>query len=180
MVFSYKELNERGYSDYKIKKMLVDEQLFFIKKGMYSTIKDFNYLEYISKKHPNAIITLESACYCYGLLNKDKPFYRVATKQKDRKIKDDYIQQIFMTDSLYKIGVNVITYKGFRIKIYDLERLLIEVARNKVVLSYEDYHEIMDNYKRLVRLINKEKLYEYMKFFKDERIKKRIKRELGL
>ena len=180
MILSYKELSERGYSDYKIKKMLTQEKLFFIKKGMYSTTSDFNYLEYISKKHPNAVITLESACYCYGLLKNNKSFYRIATKQKDRKIKDDLIKQIFMTDSLYNIGINVITYKGFKLKIYDLERTLVEVARNKIVLSYEDYHEIMENYKKLVRLVNKEKLYNYVGCFKDSRIEKRIKKELGL
>ncbi len=70
MVLSYKELTKRGFSDYKIKKMLAEKKLFFIKKGMYSSSKDFDYLEYISKKHPNAIVTLESACYCYGLLKK--------------------------------------------------------------------------------------------------------------
>ena len=180
MVLSYKELTKRGFSDYKIKKMLAEKKLFFIKKGMYSSSKDFDYLEYISKKHPNAIVTLESACYCYGLIKKKKDYYRIATKQKDRKINDEFIKQIFMTDSLYSIGVNVITYKGFKIKIYDLERTLVEVARNKILLSYEDYHEIMNNYKKLFRLVNKEKLYNYVSCFKDSRIEKRIKRELDL
>ena len=143
MVLSYKELTKRGFSDYKIKKMLAEKKLFFIKKGMYSSSKDFDYLEYISKKHPNAIVTLESACYCYGLLKKKKDYYRIATKQKDRKIKDENIKQIFMTDSLYNIGISKVTYQGFNILIYDLERLLIEVTRNKVNLSYDDYHEII-------------------------------------
>ncbi|MEI3498959.1 MAG: hypothetical protein V8Q71_00305 [Bacilli bacterium] len=114
------------------------------------------------------------------MLKKKKDYYRIATKQKDRKINDEFIKQIFMTDSLYSIGVNVITYKGFKIKIYDLERTLVEVARNKILLSYEDYHEIMNNYKKLFRLVNKEKLYNYVSCFKDSRIEKRIKRELDL
>lgn len=180
MVLSYKELTMRGFSDYKIKKMIAEEKLFFIKKGMYSTLKNFDYLEYITKKHPNVIVTLESACYCYGLLRKPRSYYRVATKQKDRKIKDDFVKQIFMTDSLYNVGVNVITYKGFKIKIYDLERTLVEVARNKIMLSYDDYQEIMSSYRKLTRLINKEKLYSYISCFKDKRIEMRINRELGI
>ena len=180
MIYSYKNLSEKGYSDYQIKRMVEDNKLFFINKGIYSTEKNFNYLEYISVKHPNAVITLESACYCYGLLKKEKPFYRIATKQKDRKIKDDKIKQTFMTDKFYYMGVNVITYKGFKIKIYDLERVLVEVARNKIVIDYDDYHEIMMNYKKLGRLINKDKLYNYIKEFKDDRVESRIKKELGL
>lgn len=180
MVYSYKDLSEKGYSDYQIKRMVREKKLYLIKKGSYSTEQDFNYLEYIAKKHPNAIITLESACYCYGLLKEEKDFYRIATKQKDRKIHDEKVKQIFMTDSLYYIGIQTITYKGFQIKIYDLERLLIEVARNKIALSYDDYHEIMDSYRRISRLIKKEKLYEYMKFFKDEKVKQRIRKELAI
>lgn len=180
MVYSYKELNKIGYSDYQIKGMLKKNKLFFIKKGMYSTSKNYDYLEYISKKHPNAIVTLESACYCYGLVKKKKDYYRIATKQKDRKIIDDKIKQIFMTDSLYNLGVQVITYHGFQIKIYDLERLLIEVSRNKIILSYEDYHDIMDNFKRISKLINYQKLSNYLKYFSDSRIKKRIKKELEI
>lgn len=180
MVISYKELNGKGYSDYKIKKLQQEKKIFFIKKGMYSTDNNYNYLEYICKKHPNAIITLESACYCYGLLKEEKNFYTIATKQKDRKIKDDKIKQTFMTDSLYKLGINTITYKSFKIKIYDLERLLIEVARNKIYINYDDYREIMESYKKLYRLINKEKLITYLKNFKDERIESRIKREIDM
>ncbi len=180
MVYSYKDLNKKGYSDYQIKRMVREKKLYLIKKGSYSTVKNFNYLEYIARKHPNAVITLESASYCYGLLREEKDFYRIATKQKDRKIHDEKIKQIFMTDSLYHIGIQVITYKGFQIKIYDLERLLIEVARNKIVLSYDDYHEIMDSYRKISRLIKKEKLNEYMKYFKDEKVKQRIKQELAI
>lgn len=180
MVYSYKELSEKGYSAYQIKKMVDDKKIYLIEKGSYSTSKDFNYLEYITKKHSNAIVTLETACICYGLLGKNKPYYRIATKQKDRKIHNSCVKQIFMMDSLYYIGINTITYKGFFIRIYDLERLLIEVVRNKVLLEYEDYHEIMNNYKKICRLLNLKKLYEYQKHFKNEKIKKRIKSELGI
>lgn len=180
MVYSYKELNEKGYSDYQIKRMLKEKKLFFIKKGMYSDTENYDYLEYISKKHPNAVITLETACYCYGLVNKKKDYYRIATKQKDRKIQDDFIRQVFMTDTLYQIGIHIITYHGFQIKIYDLERLLIEVARNKVMLEYDDYHEIMSSFKRISKLMNYQKLYYYLQSFKDNRIKERIKKELEI
>ena len=180
MVLSYKNLSEKGYSDYQIKKLVEEKKVYFIKKGMYSTEKDFNYLEYISVKHPNAVITLESACYCYGLLKHEKSFYRIATKQKDRKINDEKIKQTFMTDKFYNMGISVITYKGFKLKIYDLERTLVEVARNKIMIDYDDYHEIMENYKKLVQLIKKDKLYKYISEFKDERVESRIKKELNL
>ena len=62
MIFLHKDLKEKGYSSYMIKKLVEDGKLFIV-KDVYSTTKEINYLEYISKKHPNAILNLYTACY---------------------------------------------------------------------------------------------------------------------
>ncbi len=178
MIYLYTDLTKKGLSDYQIKKLVKEEKLFMFKKGAYSTTKDYNYLEYIAKKHPNAVVTLNTACKCYGLIKSDKLPYYIATKQKDRKINDDNVKQIFMSDNLYKIGVSKITYQGFNILIYDLERLLIEVVRNKVNISYDDYHEIINSYQKINKLLNKNKLNSYISCFKDKKISERINREV--
>ncbi len=178
MIYLYTDLTKKGLSDYQIKKLVKEEKLFMFKKGAYSTTKDYNYLEYIAKKHPNAVVTLNTACKCYGLIKSDNLPYYIATKQKDRKINDDNVKQIFMSDNLYKIGVSKITYQGFNILIYDLERLLIEVVRNKVNISYEDYHEIINSYQKINKLLNKNKLNSYISCFKDKKISERINREV--
>lgn len=178
MIYLYTDLTKKGLSDYQIKKKVANNELYMVKKGVYSTTPDFNYLEFIAHKHPNAVINLTTACHCYGLLKRDTKPYYIATKQKDRKIKDENIKQIFMTDSLYQVGISKITYQGFNILIYDLERLLIEVVRNKVNLSYDDYHEIINSYKKISKLLNKNKLNDYVIKFKDKRIVERIKNEV--
>lgn len=178
MIYLYKDLTKKGYSDYQIKKLVADGKLYMIKKGAYSTTKDYNYLEYIAKKHPNAVVTLNTACNCYGLLKEKKETYYIATKQKDRKIMDDNIRQIFMTDSLYEIGISKITYQGFNILIYDLERLLVEVVRNKTNIDYEEYQKMITSYQKIAKLLNKTKLYNYASYFKDKRIVERLDREI--
>ena len=178
MIYMYNDFVKKGISDYKIKKLVSDKKLFMIKKGVYSTSEDYSHLEYISKKHPNAVFTLETACHCYGLTKKDSYPYVIATKQKDRKIKDEKIKQIFMTNSLYETGISKITYQGYNILIYDLERLLIDVVRNKVNIEYNLYHEIINSYKKISKLLNKNKLNDYIVKFKDPRIIERIKTEI--
>ena len=178
MIYMYTDLTRKGLSDYQIKKMVSNEELFMIKKGIYSDKKDYNYLEVIAKKHPNAVFTLETAAYCYGLISKNKIPYVIATKQKDRKINDEHIKQIFTTDKLYNTGISKITYQGFNILIYDLERLLIDIVRNKVNMDYDVYHEIITNYKKISKLLSKNKLNEYIVNFKDPKIVDRIKREV--
>ena len=178
MIIRHKDLVNKGYSAYQIKKMVNDKKLFFVKKGVYSTDDNVNYFEVISKKHPNAIFTLETACYIYKL-KKDLPeVYYVATKQKDRKMKEEYIKQIFMTDNLYEVGINNMTYMNVNIRSYDLERLLIEIVRNKTNIDNDSYREIISNYRKISKLLNKRKLENYLCYFKNPKIVERINREV--
>ena len=178
MLYLYKDLVRKGYSDYQIKKQVQEKKLYMVQKGVYSTTKNYDYLEYLTKKHPNGIVTLETACICYSLLKKKPTVYYIATKQKDRKIKDDKVKQIFMTDSLYAVGANIITYQQYNIKIYDLERLLVEIVRNKTNLDYNTYIDIIQNYQKISKLLNKNKLEQYIALFKDKRIGERIYRDI--
>lgn len=178
MILLHKELQEQGFSNYQIQKLVSKKALYFVNKGIYSSTSDFNYLEVISKKHPNAIFTLETACYCYGLIDKLTEPYVIATKQKDRKIKDEKVKQIFMKDNLYEIGVNQMKYKNINIKIYDLERLLIDIVRNKKNMDFEQYIKIINNYKKLSKILNRRKLELYLPNFKDKKILIRIKKEV--
>lgn len=178
MIYLYKDLTKKGYSDYQIKKMVNEEQLYMVEKGVYSVNQTYDPLEVITKKHPNVIVTLETACYCYKLLSEQKLPYTVATKQKDRKILDNRVKQIFMTDVLYPIGKSTITYQSYPIHIYDLERLLIEVVRNKTNIDYDTYQEIIQSYQKLSRLLNLEKLNSYIQYFKDPKIIARIEKEV--
>lgn len=178
MLYLYKDLTKKGLSDYQIKKQVQDKKLFMVQKGAYSTTENYDYLEYLTKKHPNGIVTLETACICYSLIKKSPDIYYLATKQKDRKIKDEKVKQIFMTDSLYNVGANIITYQNYKIKIYDLERLLVEVVRNKVHMQFDIYTEIIYSYQKISKLLNKNKIKKYIELFKDKRIEERINKEV--
>lgn len=178
MIYMHNDFTKRGYKDYHVKRLLKEGKLFYIKKGVYSTTKEINYFEYIVKKHPNAIIDLWTACYCYGFIKENVHPYAIATKQKDRKIKDENIKQIFMTDELYMLGQNILKFEGVQIKTFDIERLLIEVVRNKTNIDHDLYTEIIDSYKKIIKILNKRKLQSYLPYFKDKRILKRIETDV--
>ena len=57
MIYLYKDLTKLGKNDFNIKKMVEKKELFMVKKGVYSTTPEFNELEYLSKKHPDACIS---------------------------------------------------------------------------------------------------------------------------
>lgn len=178
MLYLHKQLQSQGLNNYQIQKLVKEGKLYFIQKGVYSTSSKVNDFELITKKHPNAVFTLTTACYCYGLIKKNTLPYVIATKQKDRPIKDENIKQIFMKDDLYKIGISQVRFQNVDILAYDLERLLIEVVRNKVSLNYEVYEEMINSFRRIKSLLNKNKLAQYIKQFKDPKIVFRIEKEV--
>ncbi len=178
MLYLHRQLQKQGLSNYQIQKLVKEGKLYFIQKGVYSPTPKVNDLELIAKKHPNAIFTLTTACYCYGLIKKKYTPYMIATKQKDRPIKDAMVKQIFMKDELYPIGISQVRFQNVDILAYDLERLLIEVVRNKTTLDFDVYSEIINSFKKIKSLLNKKKLEQYLPNFKDPRIIKRINKEL--
>lgn len=178
MIIRHKDLVNKGYSAYQIKKLVNENKLFFVKKGVYSTDKNINYFEVIAKKHPNAVYTLETAAYIYKLKKKLPNLYYVASKQKDRKMKEEYIKQVFMTDDLYHVGINNMTYMNVNMRAYDLERLLIEIVRNKTNIDNDSYKEIINSYSTIAGLLNKRKLEEYLGHFKNPKILERINKEV--
>ncbi len=49
------------------------------------------------------------------------------------------------------------------IRVYDKERMLIELARNKNKMGYDEYKEIVINYRKIADDLDIEKIEEYLK-----------------
>lgn len=180
VLYTYIELKKKGLSAYQIEKEVKSGALYKIDKGLYSDKQENDELEIISKLYDDAVLTLDSAFHYYGLLSKKPAFYYLATTQKARKIQRDNVKQIFMTTRLHKVGACYIKYHGMTIFIYDLERMLIELVRNKIAIPYDTYHEVLENYKRLLKLLNRAKIEQYLTYFRDPKIKERLKKEFTL
>lgn len=80
-------------------KNIQEGHLFITEKGLYSEDRYVPELEIIMKKYPNAILTLNSAFYYYGLTDTIPDHYYVATPKSNRKIEDVRVKFSF---DLYK------------------------------------------------------------------------------
>ena len=98
MIKTYKELLAENTTDSKIKKLIEQKELYKIEKGYYSSSEIYDELELITKKYNNAIITMESAFYYYGLSSKHPKKYTLATLHKAKVIKNKTIN-IIITNS---------------------------------------------------------------------------------
>lgn len=161
MLLSYQECLEKYGTDYKIKKSIQEGKLYIKEKGIYSDKKYVTELEIISKKYPKAILTLNSAFYYYGLTDTIPDFYYVATTKSSRKISDTRVKQIYENSDAFEMGKTTIEYDGVDITIYNKERLLVELIRNKRKIPFDLYKELITSYRKIIHELDISAVTEY-------------------
>lgn len=169
MIYKYSELlKKRIYNnDIEIKKAINDEKLFKIDFGLYSDKKINSKLEIFSKKYENYIFNSDSAFFYHGLTDNIPLKYYLSGKRGAQKIKNEDVVQTFMDDKYFEIGDSFIFYNNVKLRIYDKERMLIELVRNKNSISYDMYKEIINNYRNIIDSLNLLKLQDYLSKFND-------------
>lgn len=105
--------------------------------------------------------------------------YDIATKAKAAKLLDSRIVQTYVRDDLLMLGVNETEVDGVTAKIYDKERMLIELLRNKNLMPYDLYKEIVGNYRKIIEKLQIWRIQEYAELFpKKKMIKKALEEEI--
>lgn len=165
MLYSYQECILKYQSDYQIRKAIKKGKLFQLSKGIYSELRGVSDLEIFAKKYPNAIVTMNSAFYYYGLTDTIPQYSYLATDRDAAKIKDSKVKQSFLPKEVLKLGVVSETQSNFTIKIYSKERMLVELVRYKSKLSYDYYKEIIGNYRKLIYKLDIQEVQEIANAF---------------
>lgn len=165
MILSYKECIEKYGNDYQLERAIVEGKIYRVEAGLYSTTRYLAELEIIVKKYPNAILTGEYAFYCHDLTDVIPEKYYIATKAKAAKLLDPRIVQIYVRDDLLQLGVTEKEIDGVTAKIYDKERMLIELLRNKNSMPYDLYKEIIGNYRKIIEELQIWRIQEYAEIF---------------
>lgn len=179
MILTYTECIDKYGNDYQLEKAVAEEKIYRVESGLYSTKRHSAELEIIVKKYPNAILTGEYAFYCHDLTDVIPEKYYIATKAKAAKLLDPRIVQIYVRDDLLLLGVIEKEINGVTVKIYDKERMLIELLRNKNSMPYDLYKEIIGNYRKIIEELQIWRIQEYADIFpKRKMVKKALEEEV--
>ncbi len=162
---TYEECIAEFGSNHYLDKAIESGRLFKIEKGIYSDEQLPSQLSVVVFKYPNTIMTMESAFYYHGLTDSIPDEYVLCTERNGTKIKDIRIKQIFCQKKLFLIGKSKMEYQGIKLNIYDRERMLIELVRNREKLPYDYYKEIIRSYRDKLFDLDIEKMQEYIRQF---------------
>lgn len=165
MLFTYGECEAKFGSHYQIKKAVLNGALYKIANGVYSDTSQISELAVISFKYPRAVFTLNSAFYYHGLTDVIPSKYHLATSKDAHKISDPRIKQVFSRNEKFPIGITTMDYQDTAIRIYDRERMLIELIRYGKSLPFDYYKEIIECYRRTIYSLDIQKLQEYLSVF---------------
>ncbi len=167
MLLTYQDCLEKYGSDYQIKKEIGSGALFMKEKGIYSTKRNTSEIDVIMRKYPRTVCTWKSAFYYHSLTDVIPDHYYLATKRTDTRIKDPRVIQSFLKSDIFDAGITEIQYNNSSIRIYDRERMLIELMRFKTRIPMDYYKEIINNYRKLSFELDFGIVEEYAAMFKN-------------
>lgn len=171
MVYNYKELKEKYGSDYQIQKAVKDGHLYKIESGIYSDKINNHYLGVFVKKYPKAIISGDSAYYYHNLTDVIPKKIFMTTDRTSGRFNDEHIIQSYSTSNFFSLGKTTIEFEGVNINIYDKERMLVELIKNKNNTPYDYYKEIIGNYRKIKNKLDVYKIQEYANaYFNGEKL----------
>ena len=165
MIYNYGDCIKKYESKYNLDKAIANGRIYKIEKGIYSDKKNVSELDIISYKNKNAVFTKDSAYFYHQLTDYVPEKYYLATRKDDYKIKDKRIVQVFCLDKQFDFGITEIKFEGTNIKIYDKERMLVELARCKNKMPYDYYKEIVKSYRKIQDELNMHNISEYSKYY---------------
>jgi len=179
MILSYKEAVQKCRNDYNLKKAVSDGSIFKLEEGVYSTKRYEPEIGIIMKKYPKAVIAGEYAFYAHGLTNVIPEKYDLATSSKAAPITDSRVRQSYMNDKVFLLGIIEKEVDGVNVRIYDKERMLIELLRKKNYMPYDLYKEIIMNYREIIGSLDIWRIQEYASIFpKSKMISKALDEEV--
>ena len=167
MLLSYQACIDNYGSDYQVKKHIKSGKLFMLEKGVYSTSDYASEIDVIMLKYPKTVYTGNSAYYYHSLTDVIPEHHHLASRRTDTRIKDQRVIQSFLKDDIFDAGIIKMHYNNSVIRIYNRERMLIELLRFKAKTPLDYYKEIINNYRQITYELDFGLVEDYAALFKN-------------
>lgn len=161
MVFTFAKCIEMFGSKYLIKKALAEGHLFRIAKGFYSESEHVLEVSLISAKYPKAVFTMNTAFYHYGLTDSVPEKYYLAA-ERGAKISDKSVALKFENSDILLLGAVQENLNGTMVTMYNRERMLLELIRNKTSMTFDYYKEFVLSYRRILDNLDMQLVQDYL------------------
>lgn len=170
-----KELEKNNINRYFLTKMVERKQINRISRGYYGLV-NYNADEYykIISMCEKAVFSMNTALYLNNLSDRTPlvfdvtvPYYYGGSLRKNDKVK-----LYFVKNSILDLGkIEITSPFGMKIKVYDKERTICDIVKNRNNIDMEIFSKAIKNYINS----NNKNLNKLMKYAKELKIEKKIK-----
>ena len=163
-------LEEYGITRHDLRNMIAHGLLERLIHGIYiSPEKDINEFWLMNEKYKNGIYSHNTALYFYGLTDRT-PMKLDMTFPDNNRVNNDYLNVHYIKKDNHKLRLkNNKLNDGSCIQIYDLERTICDIIRDRNKIDLQIFNQAINEYMK-----RKDKnliaLYKYAKVFKLENI----------
>ena len=168
-VLEVSNIDELNVSKDNFYKFVKENNYEKVGPGMYASKDDIvDELLVLHKRCPKGVISHDEALYYYGLIDREPLSHTITVYSgfnASRLIKSGYTVYYVSKDFLNVGKVNVIDNFGNEIPMYDLERTIIDLIRNRSKFEIQDFTTALKTYAKRPDK-NLSKLYEYAKAFR--------------
>lgn len=161
------------FSKDKYYKYLKENNFCRIAPGMYA-LQDAWIDNYaiLYERCPKGVISHDAALYYYGLIDREptSPTMTIYSGYNASRLKKSGYKVYFVKKEYLNVGkVQVVDFDGNEIPMYNLERTICDMIRNRSNFEVQDFNTALKSY---VRLKDKKltQLFEYAKLFRVEKI----------
>lgn len=151
-IVSVQELREKGFSQYRVGKLVREGKLIKLNKNFYENAAycgEDSEFYYIGAYVPKGVICLFSAAVYYNLTTfiPDAIDVAIPRKTKISTIPDwPQINIHYYTDARYKLGITNIQEENNEFRIYNEEKTVIDIVFYRERIGIEETKEILINY----------------------------------
>lgn len=164
---------ESKFSKKKYYNFLKSKNYESIARGVYASKDVMNDpLMLIHSRCPQAVISHDEALYHYGLIDREPatPTFTIYSGYNAGKLKAVGYKAFYVKKEYLNIGVNTVTDSfGNEVPMYDIDRTLCDMIRNRSSFEIQDFNSALKAYVRR-KDKNLSQLYDYAKLFRIEKI----------
>lgn len=161
-----KQVVEEGIARFYLTKLVKEKKLFRIERGIYSTSKsNVDKFYSVQNKSKKIIFSHFTALKLQGFYkNIDKKEQISVLQGYNAKKYNDY--KVFYNNiNTYRYGLIEIKYNGHKIKVYDIERSICDIIKDRNRFDEGEYNKFINYYFNKSNL-NYKKLLQYSKLLK--------------
>lgn len=165
-VLTYEDALQQTGSRSALEGKVENGELYRVDRGIYASSAHPDPLVLAHVLYPEAIITMDSALHAYGLTDVAPEKVHLATAREATRITRPGYRQYFVKKDLLSPGAIEVDMGHGAVRMYDKERLLVEVMRRQASLPLDYYKEIIGSYRRMVEELDMRLVEDYMALFK--------------